>query len=473
MSNGRGYDADVILSGGGLVGQTLALALDQAGVSVIVIDASKPADTLAPAFDGRAFAIAFASYRMWRALGLGDQLDAVAQPIEEIMVTDGKLGTGARRGGPSPLHLHFDAAELFNIPSPQRGEGREGGRTTGRDASGSSASSERVSGGSSRSERPLPLPPPPGAGEANHEPLGLMLEARHVRMALDRGVKARPSIRMIQPMSVSAIARDPAGATVTLADGKRLRAPLLVGADGRRSFVRGAVGIRTIGWDYPVTAIVATIAHEKPHGAVAHEFFLPNGPFAILPLKGNRSNIVWAEPRAAAEALLKMNEADFLAELGRRFGDFLGELSLEGPRFGYPLSLQLAERMIDARVCLAGDSAHGIHPLAGQGLNLGLKDCAALAECVADGMSVGLDPGDVSILERYQRWRRFDNVSMALGMEFFDKLFSNEVRPLRIARRVGLAAVNAVGPARRFFMKYAGGGAGDLPKLLRGESLAA
>jgi 2-octaprenyl-6-methoxyphenol hydroxylase len=416
MSNGRGFDADVILSGGGLVGQTLALALDQAGLSVAVIDASRPADTLAPAFDGRAFAIAFASYRMWRVLGLGDELDQVAQPIEQIMVTDGKLGRG-----PSLLHLHFDRAEM-------------------RDTS---------------------------------EPLGLMLEARHVRMALDNAVKARASIRMIQPMSVSAIARDPAGVTVTLADERKLRAPLLVGTDGRRSFVRGAAGIRTIGWDYPVTAIVATIQHEKPHGAVAHEFFLPNGPFAILPLKGERANIVWAEPRAAAEALLRMDERDFLAELRRRFGDFLGALSLEGPRFGYPLSLQLAERMIDQRIALAGDSAHGIHPLAGQGLNLGLKDCAALAECVADGVSLGLDPGDVSILERYQRWRRFDNVTMALGMEFFDKLFSNDIKPLRAARTLGLAAVNAVGPARRFFMKYAGGGAGDLPKLLQGESLAA
>lgn len=414
MSNG--FDADVILGGGGLVGQTLALALDQAGVSVIVIDAAKPAETLAPSFDGRAFAIAFASYRMWRALGLADDLDQVAQPIEQIMVTDGSL-----RGGPSLLHLHFDRAELTE----------------------------------------------------SDEPLGLMLEARHVRLALDKAVKARRSIKMIQPMSVTAIAREAAGVSVTLANGETLRAPLLVGTDGRRSFVRQAVGIRTIGWDYPVTAIVATIAHAKPHGAVAHEYFLPNGPFAILPLKGERSNIVWAEPRKAAEALLKMSEADFIAELRTRFGDFLGELSLEGPRFGYPLSLQLAERMIDARVALAGDSTHGIHPLAGQGLNLGLKDCAALAECIADGVGLGLDPGDVSILERYQRWRRFDNVSMALGMEFFDKMFSNSVRPLAAARRLGLAAVNAVGPARRFFMKYAGGAAGDLPKLLRGESLAA
>lgn len=420
MSNGRrGFDADVILGGGGLVGQTLALALDQAGLSVAVIDASKPADTLAPTFDGRAFAIAFASFRMWRALGIGDQIDA--QPIEQIMVTDGRVGDGVRKGGPSLLHLHFDRAEMRD----------------------------------------------------HDEPLGLMCEARHVRLALDSAVKAKSSIRMIQPMSVTSIERDPAGVRVTLANGETLRAPLLVGTDGRRSFVRQAVGIRTIGWDYPATAIVATIAHEEPHHAVAYEHFLPNGPFAILPLTGNRSNIVWAEPRKAAEALLKMGEEDFLAELRLRFGDFLGELALEGPRFGYPLSLQLAERMIDARVALAGDSAHGIHPLAGQGLNLGLKDCAALAECIADGVALGLDPGDVSILERYQRWRRFDNVSMALGMEFFDKLFSNDIRSLAAVRRLGLGAVNAVGPARRFFMKYAGGGAGDLPKLLRGESLAA
>ncbi|MBX3510467.1 MAG: UbiH/UbiF/VisC/COQ6 family ubiquinone biosynthesis hydroxylase [Hyphomonadaceae bacterium] len=416
MAKKLSFDADVILGGGGLVGQTLALALNQAGVSVIVIDASKPAETLAPSFDGRAFAIAFASYRMWRALGLGETLDAVAQPIRQIMVTDGSV-----RGGPSPLHLHFDGAEQ----------------------------------------------------QYAEEPLGLMLEARHVRLALDGAVKARPNIRMIQPMSVSAIERDAAGVRVRLANGESLRAPLLVGADGRRSFVRGAVGIRTIGWDYLVTAIVATIVHEKPHEGVAHEYFLPNGPFAILPLKGERANIVWAEPRAAADTLLKMPEQDFLAELRLRFGDHLGALALEGPRFGYPLSLQLAERMIDARVALAGDSAHGIHPLAGQGLNLGLKDCAALAECIADGMALGLDAGDVSILERYQRWRRFDNVSMALGMEFFDKMFSNNIRPLAAARRIGLAAVNAVGPARRFFMRYAGGGAGDLPKLLRGETLAA
>ncbi|MDX2274289.1 MAG: UbiH/UbiF/VisC/COQ6 family ubiquinone biosynthesis hydroxylase [Hyphomonadaceae bacterium] len=412
------FDSDVLIGGGGLVGQTLALALAQAGVSVTVVDASRPAETLAPNFDGRAFAIAFASYRMWRALGVADALDPFVQPINEIMVTDGRLG---ERRGPSLLHLHFDRAEQND----------------------------------------------------NDEPLGLMVENRYLRLALDQKVRAHADIKMIQPLSIEALARDNVGVTATLSDGRKVRAPLLIGADGRRSFVRPWAGIRTIGWDYPVTAIVATIQHDKPHGGVAHEYFLPKGPFAILPLKGERANIVWAEPRAAADALLKMPEADFLAELKRRFGDFLGELKLEGPRFGYPLSLQLAERMIGPRLALAGDAAHGIHPLAGQGLNLGLKDVAALAECISDGMSLGLDPGDVTILERYQRWRRFDNVTMALGMEFFDKFFSNDIAPLRMVRRIGLAGVNAIGPARRFFMKYAGGAAGDLPKLLRGELLAA
>jgi 2-octaprenyl-6-methoxyphenol hydroxylase len=183
--------------------------------------------------------------------------------------------------------------------------------------------------------------------------------------------------------------------------------------------------------------------------------------------------VVWAEKRAVGEALLSLSKEDLLIELERRFGNFLGALDLEGPRFAYPLSLQLAERMIDQRVALAGDSAHGIHPLAGQGLNLGLKDAAALAECLADAVALGLDCGDAAALERYQRWRRFDNVTMALGMEFFDKFFSNDIAPLVAARRLGLGLVNQIGPARRFFMKYAGGGAGDLPKLLRGEPLAA
>lgn len=414
-------EADVAIAGGGMVGLTLALALEQAGLEVALADAQAPATTLAPHFDGRAFAIAFASYRMWRALGLAGAIDPFAQPIERIMVTDGRPLGDLRGGGPSLLHLHFDAAEM---------------------------------------------------GGASGEALGYMVENRSIRLALDEAVRARPAIRRFAPSTVSSIARDADGVSLSLSTGETLRARLLVGADGRKSFVRSEARIRTIGWPYSVTGIVATVRHEKPHGAVAHEFFLPAGPFAILPLVGERSNVVWMERHAVAQALLKLPEAEFLAELKRRFGDFLGDLELEGPRFGYPLSLQLAERLVDTRVALAGDSAHGVHPIAGQGLNMGLKDVAALAECVADSVRVGLDPADPEGLARYQRWRRFDNLAMAAATDVFDRLFSNDHPILRLGRGLGLAAVDAIKPARTFFMKYAGGGAGDLPRLLKGESLA-
>lgn len=413
--NRASISTDVLIAGGGLVGQTLALALDSAGVSVAVVDAAPPATALQQDFDGRAFAIAYANYRMWRALGLTKDLDPLVQPIEEILVTDGKP-----LKGPSPLHLHFDFAEL-------------------------------------------------GADE----PLGYMVEARHLRAALDKAMRARPQITSIAPAAVTRFTRHPAYVEADLADGRSARASLLVGADGRNSFVRNKAGIKTIGRDYPTTAIVATVTHEKPHEGVAHEYFLPKGPFAILPLKGNRANIVWGEPHAAAKTLLAMKDEDFLAELRLRFGSFLGAVSLEGPRFSYPLTMKIAERMIDARVALAGDSAHAIHPIAGQGLNLGLKDVAALAECVADTLALGLDAGDVTGLERYQRWRRFDNIAMAAGMDFFDRLFSNDIAPLRRARGIGLAIVNEIGPARRFFMRFAGGESRGMPKLLRGEALAA
>ncbi|MBI1252091.1 MAG: 2-octaprenyl-6-methoxyphenyl hydroxylase [Alphaproteobacteria bacterium] len=419
---GSAPQSDVVIVGGGMVGQTLALALDQAGARVAVIDASRPQETLAEHFDGRAFAIAFASYRMWRALGIAGALDPVAQPIKRIMVTDGRPLGDPRGGGVSLAHLQFDADEI--------------------------------------------------AGDAG-EALGVMLENRHIRLALDDAMRARPNIAMIQPMHVTALARDAGGVTATLADGRTLRAPLLVGADGRKSFVRQWAGIRTINRDYKVTAIVCTVAHEKPHDGVAHEVFLPAGPFAILPLTENRANIVWVEKPAAANVLLRLPPQDFHAELMRRFGDFLGEVSLEGPRFSYPLSLQLAESMTAPRVALAGDSAHGIHPIAGQGLNQGLKDVAALAECIVDALSVGLDAGDVTALTRYQRWRRFDNTAMACATDVFDRLFSNDIPSVRFARDLGLAAVNRIGPARRYFMRTAGGAAGVLPKLLRGEKLAA
>lgn len=410
-------DADILIAGGGMAGLTLALALEQAGFDVVVADAQTPSAQLAPTYDGRCSAIAFANFRMWRALGIGDTLAPFAQPIEKILITDGEVGQG-----PSPLQLAFDQAEL--------------------------------------------------GAQSSGEALGYMVENRAIRSALIGKAQASQTLTFLAPVTVESATPEMGGIVTQLSDGRRLKSRLVVAAEGRKSRLRDQAGIRVTGWSYPATAIVCTVAHEKPHGGVAHEYFLPQGPFAILPLVGNRANVVWAEPHAAAQALLKLPEAEFLAELRLRFGDFLGALSLAGPRFGYPLSMQLAERATADRLVLVADAWHGIHPIAGQGLNLGLKDVAALAECLQDGAALGLDPSDPAILRRYEKWRRFDNVTMAWATDGFDRLFSNRWGPLQRARRIGLAAVNALAPARKFFITHAGGAGGVLPKLLRGVSLA-
>jgi 2-octaprenyl-6-methoxyphenol hydroxylase len=273
-------------------------------------------------------------------------------------------------------------------------------------------------------------------------------------------------------VTVTGATLDEGAARLTLADGSGINARLAIGAEGRASRLRDAMGVRVLGWKYGQTAIVCTLAHERPHDGVAHEYFLPSGPFALLPLTGNRTNIVWSEKTRAVQALLAMDDVAFHAELRRRVGDVLGEFRVDGPRFSYPLELALAASYVAPHAALIGDSAHGVHPIAGQGLNMGLRDVAALAECIADGARVGLDLGDHATLERYQTWRRFDNVALALGMDAMCRLFSNDIGPLRIARDIGMAAVGKIGVARRMFMREAAGGLGDLPKLLRGESLA-
>jgi 2-octaprenyl-6-methoxyphenol hydroxylase len=412
-------DADVIIAGAGIAGATLALALNQAGLTPVLIDPVVFDAQVAPTFDGRASAIAYAAFRQWRALGLGEALAPHAQRIEQILVTDGQT-PGAAAHGPTPFFLRFDSAEI--------------------------------------------------ADSSDGEPLGYLLENRHIRAAL-AAVVMDAGIEVLAPAKVARAAFGAREAVVTLADGRELRAPVAVGAEGRGSVIRTEAGIGAIGWDYPQTGVVATVRLERPHEGVAHEYFLPGGPFAILPLTDNRASLVWTESRSRGAALKSARLEIFHTHLMRRFGDFLGRVTVEGPVFTYPLSLQLAERFVAPRAALLGDAAHGVHPIAGQGLNLGLKGAAALAEVLVEASRLGEDIGSEAVLERYAAWRRFDTVTLSAGMDAFVRLFSNDNPLLRLARGAGMAAVNRIGPARRLFMTEAGGAVGDLPRLLRGEAI--
>ena len=412
-------DHDVIIAGAGIAGATLALSLARAGLTPVLVDPVVFDAQLAPSFDGRASAIAYAAFRQWRVLGLADALEPQAQRIEQILVTDGTT-PGAASGAPPPFFLRFDSAEI--------------------------------------------------ADRSDGEPLGYLLENRHIRAALAAAVRTA-GIEVLAPARVATAVFGPRAAEVTLADGRVLTASLAVGAEGRGSVIRGQAGIGALGWDYPQTGVVATVRMARAHEGVAHEYFLPGGPFAILPLTGDRASLVWTESTARGEALRIARPEVFQAHLERRFGEFLGAVAVEGPVFTYPLSLQLAERLAAPRVALLGDAAHGVHPIAGQGLNLGLKGAAALAEVLVDAVRLGEDIGSEVVLERYAAWRRFDTVTLSAGMDAFVRLFSNDNPLLRLARGAGMAAVNRIAPARRFFMQEAGGAVGDLPKLLKGVAL--
>lgn len=399
--------ADIAIAGGGMAGLTLGIGLAQSGLSVVVIDAAPQAELTEPEFDGRASAIAFASYKLLEGVGIWPHLAAQAEPIMEIRVTDNQ----------SPMFLHFDQAEL--------GEG----------------------------------------------PLGYMVENRHTRMGLFARAAELDNLEIIAPDKATAFKVDGSKARLTLESGAIVEALLLVGAEGRASPLRQWAGIPTRKWQYDQSGIVATIEHELPHCNVAHERFLPPGPFAILPLKGNRSSLVWTVDPALAEEIMGLSTRAFEAEVQKRVGGFLGELKIIGPRWTYPLGLQYAERYIDQRLVLVGDAAHGVHPIAGQGLNLGLRDVAALIEVLVDARRLGGDIGAPDVLERYQRWRRADSLALALAMDGLNRLFSNDIPPLRLARDLGLAAVNRMPGLKRFFMRQARGTVGKLPKLLKGEAV--
>lgn len=406
------FDTDIAIVGGGLVGTALALALAKAGQQITLIDAADVAPRKAPGFDGRSYAMALTSVRLMQGLGLWDGLEEASQPMLEIKVTDGRAGDG-----PSPFLMQFDHAEI-----------EEG-------------------------------------------PMGWMVEDRHLRPALLAAVEAEERINLRNGATVTAQEVDPQGITLTLDDGSQLRARLVVGADGRASGTGQRAGIRRIAWDYGQTALVCAIEHEKPHQGVAHQFFMPPGPLAILPLAGNRSSIVWSETSANATRINGLPEVEYIEVLKPRFGSFLGEISLAGARYTYPLGLSLATEMVAERVALVGDAAHGVHPIAGQGLNAGLRDVAALAEVIADAARRGEEIGNATMLGAYQQWRRFDNVTLALATDTFNRLFSNDNPVLRLARDVGMAAVNALPGLRRSFIREAAGLTGELPRLMQGRPL--
>ncbi len=413
-------EAEVLISGGGMVGLSLAVALAGAGLRTILLDAADPATHTAAAYDGRASAIARGSQWVLMGLGVWPELAAEAEPILEIRVSDGKVGAAA-----SPLFLHYDRQDL---------------------------------------------------GEAADGPLGHIVENRAIRRALQARAAALERLSLLAPARLETLERGAHGVVAKLGDGRRIGALLAVSAEGQASALRRAAGIRLTRWDYPQAGIVCTVAHERPHQGVAHEHFLPSGPFAMLPMTdtpagGHRSSLVWTERSALAPAMMALSQADFARELERRFGTGLGRLRETGGRWSYPLALLHAERYIDRRLALIGDAAHVIHPIAGQGLNLGLRDVAALAETLVDAQRLGLDLGAPEVLTRYQRWRRFDNTLLMVVTDGLNRLFSNDLAPLRLARDLGLAAVDRAPPLKRFFMRHAMGLIGDLPRLIRGQAL--
>jgi len=303
------------------------------------------------------------------------------------------------------------------------------------------------------------------------EPLGHIVENRHIRQALLACVERESRIRFLPGTSATAIAVDEKRAVLSLSDGAKIEAPLVIAAEGRDSPLREAQGIPTVGWDYGQTGIVTTVSHERPHNGVAYEQFLATGPFAILPMTGNRASLVWTEVDSEARRIMALPDEEFTAELKKRFGHHLGDVRPISARWSYPLKLHLARSYVKDRFALAGDAAHTIHPLAGQGLNLGLKDVAALAETVLDAARLGLDYGRIDVLRRYERWRRFDSFALAVVTDGLNRLFSNNFPPLRLIRDVGMSVVDGIPPLRRLFMRHAGGDVGALPRLLKGQAV--
>lgn len=403
---------DVGIVGGGMVGAGLACALATAGLRVALIDRQTQEMQTVPAYDGRASAIAYGSAQVLKGIGVWQHLEDDASPIWDIRVVDGHVLDGI-----SPLFLHYDHSDIGD------------------------------------------------------DPFGYIVENRATRMALQKRCAELKTLTLHAPVTVKSIETGPGFSTIEIEDGEPIRAAVVIAADGKFSTLRDRMGIKVTGWRYDQTSIVCTVKHALPHNGVAVELFLPGGPFAMLPMTGDRSNIVWSERSDLARGYAELGDDAFLAELRTRFGDWLGDIELAGPRFAYPLSLQHAETYIGDRFALLGDAAHAIHPIAGQGLNMGLRDIAAMAEVLVDAKRLGLDLGAAGVLRRYEKWRRFDNVLLAAVTDGLTRLFSNDVAPVRLARDIGLAAVNKTPPVKRFLMRHAMGVVGELPRLIRGEAL--
>ena len=405
------YDTDIVIVGGGLNGCALALALASGGLQVTVIDTLPTKQRKMANFDGRSYALALASKRLLGAIDVWPRIAEHAQPMLEIKVTDGRAGEGV-----SQFWMHFDHTEI-----------EEG-------------------------------------------PVGFMVEDRNLRAAFLESMAGNDRITHLQ----ATVTDQEIGAgfvRARLDNGKDITGKLLVGCDGRRSGVATRAGINRSFKDYGQTALVAAIAHNKPHNGIAHQFFMPAGPLAILPLTGNRSSIVWAETHARAEEISSLDDAGFIDALRPAFGDFLGDLSVAGTRFSYPLNLTVANALVADRLALVGDAAHGVHPIAGQGLNQGLRDVAALSEVLVEAMRRGEDIGAETVLDRYTGWRKFDTTTLALATDGFNSLFSNDNPMARLGRDLGMGIVNAVPALRRGIMREAAGLTGDLPRLLKGRPL--
>jgi 2-octaprenyl-6-methoxyphenol hydroxylase len=401
---------DVLILGGGLVGATLGIALAGAGLSVVVVDPADPQVTATAAFDGRASAIASASGNMLDAIGVGARLEGLGCPIRHIRVSDGL----------EPGKLDF---------------------TTG----------------------------------ADEPPLGTMYENRQLRAAIYATAAEIPTLDMRMKTRALEVERGPARVTARLSDGDTVTAQLLIAADGRASPTREAAGIAVARWSYPHHAIVGAFHHERPHNQIAFEIFYPTGPFALLPLPddelGHRCAIVWSVEARHGPAMLKLSDRAFLAEATTKMGGFLGELSHPAPRSGYPLGFHHAATITAERLALVGDAAHGIHPIAGQGLNLGLRDVATLAEVLVEGKRLGLDLGDAALLARYQAWRGLDTALVAAATDGLTRLFGIPGNAASAVRRFGISAVDRIAPLKARFMAEARGEAGNLPRLLHGLAI--